>query len=73
MTFRDRVKDRRRMVAFATSCLVIAIALPRIIHPTAHFGRGAIDGLDGLLFGLSIGLNLLVVMRAGRQRRCART
>jgi hypothetical protein len=55
------------MIAFAMLCLVFAMLLPKIIHPTARLGQDWIDGVDGLLFGISIGINLL----AARRRRCS--
>jgi hypothetical protein len=47
-------------------CLVIALICPRYIP---RLGRPDwSDGIRGLLFGLSIGLNLLAVVQANRPR-----
>jgi hypothetical protein len=47
-------------------CLVIALICPRYIP---RLGRPDwSDGIRGLFFGLSIGLNLLAVVQANRPR-----
>jgi hypothetical protein len=58
------------MIAFAMLCLVFAILLPKMIHPGARFSQDAIDGVDGLLYCISIGINLLALPLASRRRRC---
>jgi hypothetical protein len=70
MTFRNRLKDPKRMIAFAM--LVLAILLPKMIHPTARFGQDWIDAFRGCLFGISIGINLLALPLAARQRSGAK-
>jgi hypothetical protein len=43
------------------ACLVVALVLPRFVHPAERLGQDLFDGLRGLFFGLSIGLNLWAV------------
>ncbi|MGA2483973.1 MAG: hypothetical protein ABSF92_12740 [Candidatus Acidiferrales bacterium] len=70
MIFRNRLKDPGAMMSIGMICLVIALLLPRVLHPTAHFGPDFMDGVQGGLFGISIGMNLWSARLAARQRRC---
>jgi hypothetical protein len=51
--------------------LVLAIAWPLFFHPATKFAQDLSDGIRGLLFGLSIGINLFSVVLSRRNRRCA--
>ncbi len=41
--------------------LLVALVLPRFVHPAAGAGPDWFDGVRGLLFGLGIGFNLLSI------------
>jgi hypothetical protein len=70
MNFRNRMKDRRTTMFFGMVFLVVALGWPRFLHPTTPFGDELSDGVRGLMFGLSFGLNLWTVRLAARQRGC---
>ncbi|MFZ0817897.1 MAG: hypothetical protein WAM78_20400 [Candidatus Sulfotelmatobacter sp.] len=57
------------LIPFAMACLGLAILLPDFFHPATRSGKDLSDGLRGLLFGVSIGINLMAAWRAARQRR----
>lgn len=64
---------RRRMQPAAVLRLglvfLIFASLARwLLHPTARFSEGAVDGATGMLYGLAIGLMLLGVYLKGRRR-----
>jgi len=49
--------------------LLIALVWPRFLPVTGNLGPDAIDGVRGLLIGLSISLNLWALVLSSRQRR----
>ena len=50
--------------------LVIGILWPRIIHTVSYAGRNWDDFLRGGIFGLAIGMLLMIVHALRRQCRC---
>jgi hypothetical protein len=48
--------------------LILALFAQRFVHPGATFSESAVDGFNGFLIGVSIGLNGLAIfmMRRGR-------
>ncbi len=70
MTFRNRSKKPAGLIPVAMMFLVIGILWPNFFHPTTQLGKNWSEGLRGLMFGLSVGINVMAVVRAGRQRRC---
>ena len=69
MTFRNQSRNPRTLIRVGMACLAIALIWPRFLHLTFNFGPDLIDGVRGLLLGLSIGLNLWAVWLMGHQRR----
>jgi hypothetical protein len=65
------MKNPMTMMPIGMLCLVFALILPRIFHPAGRLATNWMDGVQGLLFGISIGINLCAVRLAGRQRRCS--
>jgi hypothetical protein len=63
--FRQRDPKTRRMRFIGNFSLVAAILVWIILRPSGGLARDWIDGLSGLLFGISIGVNLCAF-------RCAR-
>jgi len=70
MSFRNRIKKPAGLIPVAMMCLVVGILWPNFFHPTTQLWKNWSEGLRGLLFGLSIGINLMAVRLAARQRRC---
>ena len=59
-------RKNRLWLAVANLCLCAGIALGAVTHPAGQAAKNWTDGVQGLLMGLSIGVNLMVVMRARR-------
>lgn len=72
MISKIQLKNPKKLVSLGMMCLVIAVVWPRFLHPATHFGQDWSDGVRGILFGISIGVNLWSVRLASRQRRCDR-
>lgn len=70
MIFRNRLKDPKAMMSIGMVCLVVALLWPRFLPLTGNMGPNWIDGVRGLLFGMSIGMNLMSLTLMARQRRC---
>jgi hypothetical protein len=51
--------------------LVFGILWPNFFHPATQSWKNWSEGLRGLMFGLSMGINLMAVVLARRQRRCS--
>lgn len=60
-------RKNRLWVMVANLCLCAGIALGAVTHPAGQAARNWTDGVRGLLVGLSIGMNLMVVVRARRR------
>jgi hypothetical protein len=68
MLLRQRPLNPNALVSMGMACLVVALVVPRFVHPSARVGEDLFDGFRGLLIGLSIGLNLLGVWLRSRPR-----
>lgn len=66
----QRSRRDRGLLAVANISLFLGIALPYALHFNGAVERSWIEAVRGLLIGLSIGINLLVI-RFGR--RCSRS
>ncbi len=66
------MKNPRMIMPLGMACLVLAITWPSFSHPVSRIAQDWSDGFRGLLYGLSIGLNLMAVYGV-RQRRCRNT
>ena len=69
MCLPNRFKCLGIMLPVGMLFLVMAMLLPRFVHPTSAAGENRMDGLRGFLFGISMGISLLVAVMAARQRR----
>jgi len=69
MIFRNSEKNPQAMMMVGMASLAIALAWPRFLPVTAGLGPDAIDGLRGVLIGVSIGLNLWAARLGGMKRR----
>ena len=70
MILRNRLKNPQAMMSIGMLCLVLALCWQRFLPLTAGLGPDLSDGARGVLFGVSIGMNLWSVRLAARQRRC---
>lgn len=58
MLLRQRLQNPNALIRMGMACLLVALVLPRVVHPSARLGADLFDGFRGLFIGLSIGLNL---------------
>jgi hypothetical protein len=70
MTFRDRF-NRNPLMSIGMLSLLFGNLAHSFLHPTAHFGQSLIDGVFGLLIGISIACNLASLRRTARHCRRA--
>lgn len=69
MIFGNREKNPKAMMMAGMAALVLALAWPRFLPVTGGLGSDAVDGLRGVLIGVSIGLNLWAARLGGMKRR----
>ena len=62
-----RIKDRHTMRTIGLWCLLLGNALHLLVHPAAPVAQNLVDGVFGVLFGVSIGCLLLSLRRTDRQ------
>jgi hypothetical protein len=72
MIFRKRVEDPKPILRIGMFFLALALVWPRLLPVTGNLSTDAIDGINGLLMGLAIGLNLWAVILGSRLRRAGR-
>jgi hypothetical protein len=68
MCIRNRTKAAG-LIPIGMMFLVVGILWPNFFRPTTQLWKNWSAGLRGLMLGVSIGVNLIAVWRAGRQRR----
>jgi len=69
MIFGTRAKNPNAMMMAGMASLAVALVWPRFLPVTGGLGLDAIDGLRGVLVGVSIGLNLWAARLGGMKRR----
>jgi hypothetical protein len=69
MILRSHAKDPKQLMMLGMAFLVPALLWPRFVPLTGNLGTDAIDGIRGVLIGMSIALNLWSARLVGRQRR----
>ena len=69
MILKHGAEDPRLLLRLGMVFLLIALVWPRFLSVTGNLGPDAIDGVRGLLIGLSISLNLWALVLSSRQRR----
>lgn len=72
MCVRNQTNKPAALIPFAMACLAIGVLWPNFFHPASHFGKDLSEGMRGLLFGVSIGINLMAAWLGARQRRSGR-
>jgi hypothetical protein len=70
MRIGNRMNKPAGLIPVASMCLVVGILWPYLFHPATLLGKDLSDGLRGLLFGASIGINVMAIRLARRQGRC---
>jgi hypothetical protein len=70
MCFRNRTSKSAGLIPVAMMFLVVGILWPNFFHPTTQLWKNWGEALRGLMFGVSLGINLMAVRLASRQRRC---
>ncbi|MBI3450163.1 MAG: hypothetical protein HY049_14765 [Acidobacteria bacterium] len=63
MLLRTRTNGARRLLMIGMSFLALANVWHQFLVPVSSVGAGAADGIFGFLMGISIGCNLVSVMR----------
>jgi hypothetical protein len=63
MFLKNRLKDRKTLTQVGLVFLILGNAAHFFLRPTERFGQGLVDGVFGLLIGLSIGCLLLSLRR----------
>ena len=61
----------RRFMAVGSLCLDIGLLLHLFIHPSGQTAKDWLDGVSGLLIGISIGTNLFGLVQVRRSRLTA--
>jgi hypothetical protein len=68
MIFQNQLRNPRIFMPIGMMCLVLALLSQKFLHPATKFGQDWFDAVCGLLFGLSIGMNLMSMVLSARQR-----
>lgn len=68
MIFRKQMKDATLLCRIGAVCLLLANLSHWLLHPTTDFWRGLVDGMTGVLFGISFGCLLLGAKLNSRRR-----
>jgi hypothetical protein len=69
MLLGNRILDPKKLLAIGMLCLVLAVLWGNFPGLLGSLGPGWSHFLRGLLFGISIGLNLMSLRLAARQRQ----
>ena len=64
-----RNRNSRKILRVGMLLLAVALTARHFIHPARGLGEDAADAINGLLLGLSIGLNLWAVRLAASSSR----
>lgn len=63
MLLKNRLKERKTLMQIGLVCLILGNATHFLVRPAGSIARDWVDGIFGLLIGLSIGLLLLSLRR----------
>ena len=71
----DQLKDPKMAgwISLALVFISMSLLLPDFFHPAGQLSKDWFDGVRGLLAGLGIGMELMVVIKLARQRRLGRS
>jgi hypothetical protein len=71
MCIGNRKNKSAALIPVASMCLVMGLLWPNLFHPATPLGKDLSDGLRGLMFGASIGINVMAIRLGRRQGRCS--
>ena len=71
MTLRNRMQGPNILIRVGLVFLILASFWKWFLHPGTHFSAGLIDGVTGLLYGVSIGCMLQGLRWNSRRRSTA--
>jgi hypothetical protein len=71
MLIKNGRKNPAALLTIGLSCLVLGVLWPEIAPHTTSIGLNTSHFIRGVLFGLSIGMNLMSLVIARRQRGCS--
>ena len=71
MCIGNRRNKSTALIPVASMCLVMGLLWPNLFHPATPLGKDLSDGLRGLMFGASIGINVMAIRLGRRQVRCS--
>ena len=69
MIFANRIKNPAALIPISMMFLVSGLLLPEFFHPATQMGLNLNHAVRGLLMGISLGVGLMSVRLAARQRR----
>jgi hypothetical protein len=73
LVFKKQIEDPKPVMRAGMLLLAIALVWPRFVPVTGNLGADAVDGIKGLLIGMSIALNLWSLRLGARLRHSGRT
>ena len=59
----------RKLMALASGWLALGLVLPMLLHPSGQSSRNLLHFVCGLLIGMSLSINLVLVWKNSRRRR----
>jgi len=71
MRLNNRRKNPAALMTIGMSCLVLGVLWPDIVPHIANVGPNLSHFLRGLLFGVSLAMNLMSIVISRRQRGCS--
>ena len=64
MMIRELMQDRQTAMSIGMLALILGSVCHFFLHPSAGLPQDLADGITGVMFGISIGCNLLSLRRA---------
>ena len=71
MLFKNHRQNPAALIAMGMSCLAVGVLWPDIVPHIANIGPNLSHFLRGLLFGVSLAMNLMSIVISRRQRGCS--
>lgn len=62
------MKEPSTLMRIGPVCMALGLLSERFVHPSSHLSADFIDGMTGLLFGVSIACLLMSIRLKGRPR-----
>ena len=71
MNLQNQMRNPIAWVPVAMLFLVIGILFPMIVHPVSQVAKNWAEGIRGLFFGISFGINIMALVLQRRAKRKA--